>query len=118
MAHAYTNLAGLSCVIITDREYPARVAFALINRVLDEFMAEFPRDIWLTSTVKLNFGKLRDMIVKYQNPHEADPIMRVQKELDDTKVILVPHPLCVDNSLPIFVAYDDELSAGKGRKAG
>lgn len=122
VAHAYTNLAGLSCVIITDREYPARVAFALINRVLEEFMAEFPRDIWLTSTVKLSLPKLKDMIVKYQNPHEADPIMRVQKELDETKVILVccllRHGPCPHTMHARAVAYDDEFSARTRRKAG
>lgn len=89
VAHAYTNLSGLSSVIICDKEYPSRVAFALINRILDEFAATFPRDVWLTTPSRLDFPQLREMLIKYQNPHEADPIMRVQRELDETKVILV-----------------------------
>ena len=89
IAHAYTNLQGLSCVIICDREYPPRVAFALINRVVEEFMAIFPRDVWMVASSKLDFPKLKDMLQRYQDPHAADPIMRVQKELDDTKIVLV-----------------------------
>jgi synaptobrevin family protein YKT6 len=66
------------------------VAFALINRVLEEFLATIPRDQWLTCTSPVEgFVKLKEMLIKYQNPHEADPIMRVQKELDETKIILV-----------------------------
>lgn len=89
IAHAYTNLQGLSCVLISDREYPSRVAFALINRVVEEFTATFPRDVWMVASGKLDFPKLKDMLQKYQDPHAADPIMRVQKELDDTKIVLV-----------------------------
>lgn len=80
-------------MIICDHEYPARVAFALVNRVLEEFVAAFPRDVWTTTTTKLDFPQLRDMLLRYQNPHEADPIMKVQKELDETKIILVSKSL-------------------------
>ena len=89
VAHAFMGVDGLACIIICDTEYPARVAFALINRVLEEFHAEFPRDRWITASQKLDFPKLKEMLTKYQDPHEADPIMKVQRELDETKVILV-----------------------------
>lgn len=85
----YTNLVGLSCVIICDREYPQRVAFALINRVLDDFTANHSREEWMSTDAALSFPEMKRMLEKYQNPHEADPIMRVQKELDETKVVLV-----------------------------
>lgn len=120
MAHAYTNLSGLSSVIICDKEYPSRVAFALINRILDEFAAAFPRDVWLTTPSRLDFPQLREMLVKYQNPHEADPIMRVQRELDETKVILVGtlwtvlHPFY--SSLISCIAQNHEFPPGAGRK--
>lgn len=87
--HAFCNLSGLCAVIVTDKEYPARVAFGVNNRILEEFCATFSRDQWLTCTERLSFPKAREMLVKFQNPHEADPIMRVQRELDETKVVLV-----------------------------
>lgn len=76
-------------MVVCDREYPQRVAFTLINRVLDEFSAQYSRDVWLSTTRGLSFSGLKETLEKYQNPHEADKIMKVQKELDDTKVILV-----------------------------
>ena len=85
----FTNLGGLSGVLVSDRQYPARVAFGLINRILDEFAAQFSRDIWLSTSSQLEFPLLQEMLKKYQNPDEADPIMRVQRELDETKVVLV-----------------------------
>lgn len=35
------------------------------------------------------FPQLKDTLVKYQNPAEADSMMRVQQELDETKIVLV-----------------------------
>ena len=32
---------------------------------------------------------LKDYITKFQDPMEADAILRVQKELDETKIIVV-----------------------------
>ena len=76
-------------MIICDKDYPQRVAFALINRVLEEFSDTYPREIWMSASKQLGLTSLPETIQKFQNPHEADAIMRVQKELDETKVILV-----------------------------
>jgi synaptobrevin family protein YKT6 len=89
VAHAFCNLSGLCSVIISDKEYPPRVAFGLINRVLEDFASVYPRDRWLTTSARLPFPKAREMLQKFQDPHEADPIMRVQREIDETKVVLV-----------------------------
>ncbi len=113
IAHAFTSLAGLACVIICDREYPSRVAFALINRLLDDFTATFSRDTWLATSSKLDYPMLREMLVKYQNPHEADSIMRVQRELDDTKTVLrltMQSLLERGERLDDLVGRSDELS--------
>lgn len=100
MAHVYTNLSGLSCVVMCDHEYPQRVAFAVINRVLDDFSMAFPRDVWLSTSSVLDYPDLNSILAKYQNPQEADPILKVQKELDDTKAILVF--FCLSTSILII----------------
>lgn len=87
--YVFTNIQGLSCVIICDKEYPQRVAFALINRILEEFCNKYSREMWMSSSKELEFEALKLYLEKYQNPQEADAIMRVQRELDETKVILV-----------------------------
>jgi len=87
--HVFTNLAGLSVVIMADREYPQRVVFALINRIMEEFSSLHSREVWMSSSRPIPLESLKDFIQRYQNPKEADAIMRVQNELDETKVILV-----------------------------
>ncbi|KAJ2880676.1 palmitoyltransferase, partial [Coemansia aciculifera] len=37
---------------------------------------------------KAPFAVLKEFIAKYQDPKQADNIMRVQQELDETKVVL------------------------------
>ncbi|GAA5863295.1 hypothetical protein JCM5296_006397 [Sporobolomyces johnsonii] len=97
-AHVYSrqsdNLAG---VIITDQEYPVRVAFSLLNKILDEFTTKVPRSSWEDKAqqgrqagkqVLVDYPPLMDYLVKYQDPRQADAIMKVQQELDETKIIL------------------------------
>jgi len=88
----YTGLSGLTGVMIVDHEYPQRVAFTLLNRILDEFGSKYRREEWLSLGNKastLPYPELKATLQKYQNPSEADAIMRVQRELDETKVVLV-----------------------------
>ncbi|KAI9168608.1 palmitoyltransferase [Blastocladiella emersonii ATCC 22665] len=92
MIHCFVRpVDKLAGVIVTDREYPLRVAFTLINKSLDDFVAKFPASAWsaLTpATANPQFPLLRENLIKYQDPHSADSLLKVQKELDETKVIL------------------------------
>ena len=36
----------------------------------------------------MTFPQLREYIQKYQDPQQADSIMKIQKELDETKIVL------------------------------
>lgn len=91
VGHTYTRLEGLSCVVITDKEYPVRPAYTLINKILDEYLSAHPPKQWehaTETTAALAYPQLDDYIKKYQDPTQADSIMRVQQELDDTKIVL------------------------------
>jgi synaptobrevin family protein YKT6 len=35
--------------------------------------------------------ELKEVLQKYQNPSEADNLMRIQRELDETKIIMASH---------------------------
>ena len=35
------------------------------------------------------YPQLDGVLQRYQNPHEADSLMKVQRELDETKIVLV-----------------------------
>ena len=81
---------GLGCVAVADQEYPDRVLFALLIKMAGEFHAE-SGGRWAATTTdfSLKFSQLDAYLQKYQNPKEADPIMRVQETLTQTEGIVV-----------------------------
>lgn len=95
-------------VMITDMEYPYRPAFSLLTKILDEHatLASNLPGAGAASAFSVNpsqaaagglppaqKGKLEatltQYLTKYQDPKQADTIMKVQKELDETKIVLV-----------------------------
>jgi len=87
--HAY-NRGGnenLLAVIITDHEYPVRPAFSLLTKILEEFSSTIPLDSY-SNPASISFPQLQTYLQKYQDPRQADTIMRVQQELDETKIVL------------------------------
>ncbi|PVU86063.1 hypothetical protein BB559_006689 [Furculomyces boomerangus] len=86
-AYVYNRSDGLAGAVVTDSEYPSRVALSLAGKILDEFSTKYTRDIW-TSSQSLPFPLLDKLLVDYQTPSQADTIMNVQQELDETKVVL------------------------------
>ncbi|KIY70305.1 snare protein YKT6 [Cylindrobasidium torrendii FP15055 ss-10] len=88
-AHVY-NRGGaeqLAAVIITDQEYPVRPAFSLLTKLLDDFTAKVPQSSFGNPSA-ISFPDINTYIQKYQDPRQADTIMRVQQELDETKIVL------------------------------
>ena len=83
-------------MVIADAEYPVRPAFGLLAKLLEEFTSQTPANSYVGNTNltpnSIAFPKLQSAIVQYQDPKQADTIMRVQAELDETKIIL--HKVC------------------------
>lgn len=86
--HAYGRTEGVAGIIISDPDYPALVAHQLLSKVIDEFLSKYPRTAFANSAPTLDFPQLKEYIVKYQDPQQADSIMKIQKELDETKIVL------------------------------
>ncbi|KAI8055708.1 Longin-like domain-containing protein [Syncephalis plumigaleata] len=85
VAHAYRRFDGISGVMIVDREYPPRVAYSLLNKMLDEFAQQVPQS---NRQPGLVWPSLKNYLTRYQDPRQADTIIKVQQELDDTKIVL------------------------------
>ncbi len=110
------ELISSPAVMITDLEYPYRPAFSLLTKLLDEhasLLAQLPAPSSAPSfgSASANAiggnpsqaavgglppaqkGKLEGTLTSYlskcQDPKQADTIMKVQKELDETKIVLV-----------------------------
>jgi synaptobrevin family protein YKT6 len=79
---------GICGIIVSDLDYPPIVAQSLLSKILDEFTMKNPASAWARSDPKIPFPELKTYITKYQNPSEADSIMKIQRELDETKIIL------------------------------
>jgi synaptobrevin homolog YKT6 len=95
--HAYGRTEGIAGIIISDQEYPALVAHQLLSKVVDEFLSKHPPVTWRNSDTKINFPVLKEYITKYQDPQQADSIMKIQKEcslcsLSDTSTRLLRGP--------------------------
>ena len=89
--HAYGRTEGVAGIIISDGDYPALVAHQLLSKVVDEFLAKYPRTSFSDPNTRENscpMPELKDYIVKFQDPSQADSIMKIQQELDETKIVL------------------------------
>lgn len=90
MCHVYVRADNLAAVLISDHEYPRRVAHTLITKVMDEFAAKNPPSTWpALKEVTADFSQINTYLAKYQNPVEADALTKMQNDLDETKIILV-----------------------------
>lgn len=86
--HAYGRSEGVCGIIISDHAYPGLVAHQLLSKIVDEFLEANPRTSWVTGQPKIVMPQLKEYIDKYQDPHQADNILKIQKELDETKIVL------------------------------
>jgi len=116
VGYVYSNPNGLAGVVVTDTEYPSRVAFSIINKILDDFTLKYKKSDWenLNSKDRLSFPELKTYLTDFQDPHKADPFMKVQQELDETKVILhktMDSLLQRGEKLDDLVAKSDQLSS-------
>lgn len=89
LVHIYVRPDGLASVIVSDSEYPQRVAHTLLVKVMDDFTNSYGPATWSSMQEQgAKMTALGEFLKKYQSPQEADPLMRLQKDLDDTKDIL------------------------------
>lgn len=86
--HSY-NQNGLCALGFMDDHYPVRSAFSLLNQVLDEYQKSFG-DSWKTVQTDnaQQWPYLSEALTKFQDPAEADKLLKIQRELDETKIIL------------------------------
>jgi len=89
LCHVYVRHDGLAGVVVSDQEYPSRVAFTVLSKTIEDFGVKVPREKWSNaSESEIVYGGLEATLQKYQNPREADAMTRVQTELDETKIVL------------------------------
>lgn len=115
IVHCYVRSDGLGGTVVTDTDYPARVAFVLLGQLLEDFVASVG-DAWKSCTVSesVAFPPLEEYLQKYQDPSSADKITKIQKDLDETTGILhktIDDILKRGEKLDTLVERSNDLSA-------
>ncbi|KAI1465609.1 putative snare protein [Daldinia caldariorum] len=111
--HAYGRTEGVCGIIMSDHQYPALVAHQLLSKIVDEFLSAHPRSSW-SSGQQVSMPELKDYLAKYQDPHQADSILKIQRELDETKITLhktIESVLQRGEKIDDLVAKSDGLSS-------
>lgn len=86
--HVYMRTDGLCGCVTSDSEYPPRVAFTLLGKLLDDFAAANPGWKGESRNEAISWPPLDDAITRYQDPAQADQITRIQRNLDETREVL------------------------------
>lgn len=95
--HAFVREDNMASVVISDEEYPPKVAHTINLKILEEF----PQ------------CNLDECLRRFQDPKEADSMMRLQADLDETKIILhstIANLLRRGEKLDDLVAKSEDLS--------
>jgi len=111
--HVYVRADGLAGAITADMEYPPRVAFVLLTELLENFSAGVAGWQAAQGPEEVSFPELDEAIVRYQDPAEADNIVKIQQQIDETKDVLhntIDNLLARGEKLDRLVERSDELS--------
>ena len=90
LCHIIVRRDNLACAVVSTHDYPQRVAFSFIQKALEGFNnihgAQWEGAV---NDIDLPVPQLEALIRRYQNPDEADPMLKIQRDLEDTKEIIV-----------------------------
>ena len=112
--HVYMRADGLCGCVTCDAEYPPRVAFSILSKVLEEFDAQNPTWKAEKRNEAIVWAPLDATVQRYQDPANADQIMKIQKNLDETRDVLhntIETVLARGEKLEDLVERSSELSA-------
>ena len=105
--------------MVADKEYPRRPAFSVLTKTLEAFTSRVPKSSYMTATpTPVQFPDLKDILAQYQDPKNADPLMKLQNELDETTMVAqqtMQSLLKRGETLEDLVARSDQLGAQSKR---
>lgn len=105
VVHTWCLTTGLSGCVVCDKEYPSRVAFSLIRKMMDAFGQAYPAEQWKQMGENaVQFEPMTEAIVSYQDPQNVDKLTKIQQQLDETTAVM--HDT-IDKVLERGVKLDD-----------
>mmetsp|Transcript_61718 Transcript_61718/g.108101 ORF Transcript_61718/g.108101 Transcript_61718/m.108101 type:complete len:204 (+) Transcript_61718:79-690(+) len=92
LGFCYTKVdpKGIGCAVLADAEYPQRAAFKLVDEALREFETA-AHGKWEDATKDMDglYPQLLEYLAKFQDPVQVDKLMKIEKDLDEVKGVLV-----------------------------
>jgi synaptobrevin family protein YKT6 len=105
---------SLAVTVVADPEYPQRVAFTVIAEIMRELIASslaWPR---VVTDTDMGWPRLNEYLRTYQNPMEADRLMKIQSELDQVTEVMhrnIEELLKRGETLDSLMAKSNDLGA-------
>ena len=101
--------------MVADEEYPQRVAFTVLNRVMEQF-EKLSEGKWKNIDVDqpLEPEFMIETMKEWQNPNSADKLTKIQKNLDEIKDVMhknIEEVLKRGETLDTLMDKSDDLSS-------
>ncbi|KAH0474262.1 MAG: hypothetical protein KVP17_003243 [Porospora cf. gigantea B] len=88
--YAYVHPSGLAAAVLTDNEYPMRVAFNLLSAALRDFFESYGmKGLEASADQELEWPRGMELLQEYKDPDSADKLSKVQRDLDEVKEVML-----------------------------
>ncbi|CAH8501568.1 unnamed protein product [Heterobilharzia americana] len=92
ICHVYVRHDNLCGVLICDQEYPQTVAQTLLTKATEDFALQYSAATWTSmADGSGSCKKIDEYLQKYQNPSQADGLMRLQMNWMKLKLSYIIH---------------------------
>eukprot|EP00210_Caulerpa_lentillifera_P007898 g7539.t1 len=87
--HVHVRENHLAGIVVADANYPSRAAFSILAKILDDYEQQCEVGSSTDPQVRTKADSLLEVALEhYQDPLNADKVGRIQKDLDETKIVL------------------------------
>lgn len=106
---------NLVCVAVASSDYPNRTCFSFLRESHHVFVNSYPLWYTIDRDVNLTSTQLVALLDKYQHPEQVDVITKIEKDLDETKDVMIKN---IDALLNRGEKLDDLLNKAENLSKG
>mmetsp|Transcript_15552 Transcript_15552/g.24871 ORF Transcript_15552/g.24871 Transcript_15552/m.24871 type:complete len:186 (+) Transcript_15552:276-833(+) len=88
VCHVHVRSNGICGLVVSDEEYPVRVAFSMITDLVNKYIKEESKWQEITTDAEASPDFMKTALEKYQDPKEADKVLKIQQTVDEIKNIM------------------------------
>jgi len=89
VCHVYLRNDGLCALVVSDKDYPNRTAFGLIGKSMLDFEKAVNKWNEIEQDQNAEPDYLKENLARFQDPQQADKFVKIQKNLDEIKDIML-----------------------------